>query len=425
MRREADVTRLHVATSATEIDCFFHGRFTAPKRAADLLLVLSQVVGSRFHTPPAMLARLLREADPVITCGLTRLRWEGFSACCSAYARVDMQGEAIDGALLCQGTTNVDFGPHMRAALAAMSLDSACSVTIGRQGLELTAETTVTEKVVALPMRWLRGFLEACYHQLSMTHAFSVRGPEIRRFLQGLPRGGSRGEGYITAAGRGIRLAFAPSPGAHRLAGWQRLRPLEGLLVHAQELDVYAGPSGATAWVVQTADAAFTLALSPDVWRGFSGEGQALWELSQDWDEADDAVLLPALGWEAALCPRALAKQTGLEPARVERALARFAALGLVGFDLGSSAFFRRHLPYNAQRLETLHPRLRSARQLVDAGAVTWELETAWITSAEVAYRVSWSNGEAACTCPWFARHRDERGLCKHILAAQLERGRR
>lgn len=274
MHRDDDAQRLHLATSALDVECFFHGRFTAPRRAADLLLTMSHVVGSRFHTPPAMLARLLREADPVITCGLDRVRWEGFSACCSAYARVDMRAEAIDGALLCQGTTNVDFGPHMRAALTALSQGANCSVTIGRQGVELTTETTVTEKVVPLPPRWLRGFLEACYHQLSMTRVFSVRGPEIRRFLQGLPRGAGRGDGYLTAAGRGLRLAFAAGPGAFRLSGWQRLRLLEGLLVHAQQLEVYAGSSGATAWIIQTPDADFTLALSPDVWRGFSGRAK-------------------------------------------------------------------------------------------------------------------------------------------------------
>lgn len=425
MLGEADLPRLHLATSALDVECFFHGRFTAPRRAADLLLALSQVVGSRFHIPAGMLARLLREADPVITCSLDRVRWEGFSACCSAYARVDMRPEAIDGALLRQGTTNVDFGPHMRAALAALSQEANCSVTIGRQGLQLTAETTVAEKVVPLPARWLRGFLEACYHQLSMTRVFSVRGSEIRRFLQGLPRGAGRGDGYLAAAGRGIRLAFSSGPGTYRLSGWQRLRPLEGLLVHAQEMDVYAGSSGATAWVLQTPDAAFTLALSPDVWRGFSGEGQALWELSQSWDQSDDALLLQTLGWQAALCPRVLATQTGLAPPKVERALARFAALGLVGFDLGNSSYYRRHLPYDIQRLETLHPRLGAARKLVDSGAVSWESEAAWVTSADVAYRVTWKDGETACTCPWFARHRGERGLCKHILAAQLERGRR
>ena len=113
--------RLCFATSEAHL---FEGRFTRPALAADLLLSLAQVVGSRFYTPPAMVARLVRESDPVITCGLEQMRWEGFSSCCSVYARVDMEKGALEGSLISCGTTNVDFGGEFRSALARASSTS-------------------------------------------------------------------------------------------------------------------------------------------------------------------------------------------------------------------------------------------------------------------------------------------------------------
>ncbi len=420
--QSAGRSNLVLSTASPEISTFFQGRFRAPRRAADLLLCLNQFVGSRFHTPAAMLARLIRQSDPVITCGLDRLRWEGFSACCSAYARVDMKPDALDGALLQQGTTNVDFGPEMRTLLTRMAGDSNCSVTIGRQGIEMIADQSVSERVVKLPARWLRGFLEANYHQLSMQRQFSIKGPEIRRFFQTLPRSAGRSDAFLCKAGAGLRLSFSPS--SQRLRGWERLRPLESLLIHAQALDVFVSNSGATAWRMEMADSSFTLALSPEVWRGFSGEGQALWLLSQESDPNHEQKLLEQLGWEASIDPDKLAQRTGFDRFRVDQGLARFAALGLVGFDLNERSFFRRHLPYHSHQIEGLNPRLRSARKLVETGAVSWDGTTAWVKSGDVSYRVSWSEEDPSCSCPWYATHGQERGMCKHILAATFVEAR-
>src|SRR4051794_30980594 len=100
-------SRLHLATcgGAEEHPYFFKGRLTRPRRAADLLRGLVQIVQSRFHIPPAMLSRILAFADPVVTSSQEILRFEAFSACCSAYARVDLLPGAIDGELLGRGTT--------------------------------------------------------------------------------------------------------------------------------------------------------------------------------------------------------------------------------------------------------------------------------------------------------------------------------
>ena len=97
---------------------FFEGRLRRPGRAADLLRGLVEVVQSRFYLPPAMMARIMAQADPVVTGSGDLLRFEAFSACCSTYGRVDFLPEAIDGTWHGRGTTNVDFNSPMRAALA-------------------------------------------------------------------------------------------------------------------------------------------------------------------------------------------------------------------------------------------------------------------------------------------------------------------
>jgi hypothetical protein len=44
----------------------------------------------RYYVPPAMGARILRAADPVLTAAGGRLRLESFSQCCGVYARADL-----------------------------------------------------------------------------------------------------------------------------------------------------------------------------------------------------------------------------------------------------------------------------------------------------------------------------------------------
>ena len=60
---------------------FFQGQLTAPMTTAQLLLAVARVAQARFYTPPAMVQRILREADPVVTSGGDHLRFEAFSLC--------------------------------------------------------------------------------------------------------------------------------------------------------------------------------------------------------------------------------------------------------------------------------------------------------------------------------------------------------
>jgi hypothetical protein len=417
--------RLRLATfgGAEAYPHFFQGQLRRPERCADLLRCLAEIVQARFSLPTAILHRLM---DPVVTSSEGALRFEGFSNCCSAYARVDFLPEAFRGEKMGRGTTNVDFNPPMRAALARIRAGEDVGLSVGSDSVELTRSADiVTERKVALPIRWLKGFVEVQSCQARMQPRLDVPGSEAHRFFRTMPRGTVK-EAWVAPMGRGLRLSQIASKDAVRIAGVQRLRVLEILARHADRLRVYFDESTlANAWELNLGEARFVLALSPEPWRGFSGEGQALKDLAGSaWQK-----LLPrvqaALTWDATIDADAVAKKLRAESDHVKSALAALGARGLVGFDLSQSAFFQRVLPFDLSLVEKLQPRLKDARKLVaDGGIRILRREGANIEAvvpgSGVEHRVRLSNAGARCTCPWFAKHQGERGPCKHVLAVQI-----
>jgi hypothetical protein len=421
--------RLRLATcgGAAEHPYFFQGRLTRPKQTADLLRGLVQIVQSRFHVPPAMLARILLLADPVVTSSEDVLRFEAFSACCSTYARVDLLPGAVDGARQGRGTTNVDFNAAMRAALARIRDADRVELSVGARVVELKRESeSVVERKVALPLRWLKGMVEVQAYQARMTPCLDVAGAEAWRFLRSLPRGNVKQASWVVPAGRGLRLSQRPASDGVCVGGIQRLRVLEDLARHARRLLVFAHPASQTsAWVLDLDDARFHLALSPEVWRGFSGEGQVLTDLAG----ADGKSMLPlvqaSLKWQSRIDLAALAKKFTLGADTLKAALSVLGARGLVGYDLAAGAYFHRKLPFDLSRVETLQPRLRDARRLLEREGVQIVRQEAarveaQVTGSGVEHRVRISADGARCTCPWFSKHQGQRGPCKHVLAVQL-----
>jgi len=422
--------RLLLATTAEAgaPSLFFRGTLIEPRRTADLLLTLVRVVQSRFHIPAQMLQRIIAQADPVVTCSEDRLRFEAFSACCSTYARVDLLPSAIDGVFLGHGTTNVDFNPGMRTALARVNEREPVRLSVGAGEVEVVSDGgSVVERKVPLPLRWLKGFVESQAYLAAMTPRMEVSGTEARRFLRSLPRQGSQGRAtWVTRSGPGLRLSQVASREAVRVAGVERLRLLEDLARHIQGLRVYATPDGqATLWEANCGDARFQIALSPEVWRGFSGEGQLLTDLAQMSDEGALQSVRTALRWQSRLNAEALARECSLDAGAVRTALAKLAAGGLVGYDVFQAGYFHRELPFDLARIEGLQPRLKDARKLVAEQAVRVESQSgdevdAWVQGSGVEHRVRLNSEGSRCTCPWFAKHQGDRGPCKHVLAVQL-----
>ncbi|WP_319463437.1 SWIM zinc finger family protein [Micromonospora sp. RTP1Z1] len=174
-------------------------------------------------------------------------------------------------------------------------------------------------------------------------------------------------------------------------------------------------------WVLDTGALRLSLTLSPEPYRGFSGEGAALLALAGD-EVVDDAELVGALlSWDPTIDVAALADAAGLPDDRVRAALAQLGTAGRVGYDVAEGGHFHRVMPYDAGRAERDNPRLVGARVLVERGAVAREGEHATVRSGDEVYRVRrLPDGAYTCSCRWWGRHRGQRGPCKHALAVSM-----
>jgi len=424
---------LRLATALSDdgkVPNFFEGRVLAPRLVAELLAAVHLVVGSRFFTPANTVARLIALADPVVTAGGGLLRFEGFSACCSTYVRVDLLPAAYDGQVIGKGTTNVDFNAPMRAALAGVRDEAGLQLSVGPEALGLrSGQTEVVERKVELPTRWIRGMVEVQSCQSAMQRRFECSGVDALRFIRTLPKAStSRTPLWVVPGPTGLFTTTRPDERGVRLTDARRLRVLEALLPKAQTLSVYADDGHqASAWVVDCGVARLTLALSAEVWRGFSGEGRALRALLHAATRGAPmlARVRSALHWQPRLDAQQLANELGLGVAEVADALHVLGACGLAGFDVSDGHYFHRVLPLDLSAVDDMHPRLADAKALLDAGAVTLlksEPFEATVRSGELLHRVREKAGELHCTCPWFAAHRGQRGPCKHVLAAEASR---
>jgi hypothetical protein len=404
---------------------FFTGFVTGAEQAATGLLAVADVAQARYYQPQRVGLR-----DPVVTCNGDRLRFESFSGCCGVYARLDVLSEALDGEVHDRGTTNVDVNGPLREALARIGGTDPLHLAIGPDELAVTTlDGPLVEKKVPLPERWLRGLAEVQVIAAGFDLRAELAAAEGLRFLRSLP-GGARGPAlWAVPAGRSLRLASRPMPGAVCVPGPQRLAALGPLLRHASSLRAYgpvigpASPPSASAWELTLDGMRLLLALSPEPYRGFSGEGAVLEALAGDQVEADADLVGALLAFEPRVEVDLLAERSGLSPARVLAALGQLGTAGRVGYDLAEAAYFHRELPYDAARIEAMNPRLANARALVAAGAVHLDGELATVVVGDHGHRVRLdADGGAACTCPWWARYRGGRGKCKHVLAAELAR---
>jgi hypothetical protein len=240
----------------------------------------------------------------------------------------------------------------------------------------------------------------------------------------------------VVPAGRGLRPASRPGPGTVGLPGVERLAVLAPVLRHAASVRLYAqadaeGEAAAVvAWEARLPGMRLVLMLSPDAYRGFSGEGAVLGDLASGPAAEDAAELLAVLPpGEPTLEAAALSRRSGLSPDRVRAALTALGTSGQVGYDLAEQAYFHRPLPWSAGAAEAGNPRLRGARALVAAGAVRLEAAgqpdgaLARVGPGADAHLVrADGTGQLSCTCAWWARYRGGRGPCRHVLAVRMVR---
>ena len=409
---------------------FFEGRLRRPGRAAELLRGLVDVVQSRFYLPPAMLARILASSPTrssraaAISCGSRLSLRVAVHTVASTFCRSRSTAPGTAGA-----RRTLTSMRRCARALARVRDSDDVGLAVGSDEVSLSrGEESVVERKVALPVRWLKGLVEVQAYQARMVRKLEVSGFEAARFLRSLPRGSATTSGWVVSSGRGLRLSQVAAGGGIRVGGVQRLHILDDLARHAKALRIYADEQNhASAWELVLDEARFTLALSPDVSRGFSGEGQVLTDLaSRRWEETLPRVQASLNGTRES-SPTPLRPPVPSTATTVTAALGVLGARGLVGYDLAEAAYFHRELPFDLEKVEALQPRLLDARKLVASGGVrierndatTGQVEAA-VQGTEVEHLVRLGPDGERCTCPWYAKHRNERGPCKHILAVQI-----
>lgn len=399
---------------------FFHGFATHPQVLARGLVTLADVTAARyFKYVPSNLR------DPILTAHGDRLRAECFSACNGVYARLDLDGAAFDGGEIARGTTNVDIGAATRELLTKVTKTELLHLDVGTNAMTVSTPVgTAQERRVDMPDRWVRALGNAAQAHQAMTVAITAGRTAAQRFLAAVPPASATHKAaWLTVGAAGVRVARRPTAGSIYVGGLHRLSAAKRLLTHIQSVTFY-GPGGTEAApvVVEFGLPAgrLVLGLTPEPWRGYSGEGALLESIAAP-TAIDHADLISAvLAFEPIIEVGALSRQAAISEDEVRAALAVLAVSGRVGWDVATGTYFHRELPHDPDRVTADNPRLVAARRLAASGAVTARGQDRFVVASGHSVHEVTLN-PATCTCQWHANHGQSRGPCKHVLAAQIQ----
>ena len=417
---------LRLATSSIDSHPqFLDATLVDPVTFAESMLCLASIVRTHYFLPKAGLL------DPVVTFGEGALRFEGFSGCVGVYVQAVFQESGFREPFAGRGTTNIDINDPLRNSLARVRASQNVRLSIGAQQVAVHVDhQEYIEKKVKLPLRWIRGFCEVQAYLSKATRVTSMPVNQLLQFIRDLPRNAARTEPiWAVSTGKSLRLTSRKSNSAIRISGTERLRSIEPLLRHGRgEATVWSDlESGVSVWCLDLTTCQFQIALSPELYRGFSGEGQVLSALaSETWQNAFDQVK-SYLNWQGSIDPNTLSTKFGLPKHEICGALDALATRGLVGFDLSNGCYYHRELPFRLDLVESLQPRLLAARKLVKEDAVHQhkvisDSQSEWLVQGSgTQHLVLLSDDRDRCTCVWYSKHQGERGPCKHVLAARMK----
>ena len=409
--------------SSQDVPCFFWGKLTQPYLTARCLMTLSQVVQSSFNLSPSQMAAL---KDPIVTAGNEKIRFEGFSQCAGVYARVDVLPQGHEGEFLAHGTTNVDFNQPMIAALGSVRRNENIHLSVGPKEVSLHKEgQKIIERKVPLPAKWIKGLTTTQLYMADSEEVFRLNRIQALQVFRSIPKGNPKADYYLIMRGNRPALLPVKQQNGVCIGGVHRLRLIESLVPLADELRVFAHNSmQSTTWQLYFGPLRFSLSLSRDTWRGFSGEGAVLESLIEDVPE-DLVQRFDKMSFaNQEFNPTIIALEEGLSFPQMENLSGRLSAMGMLGFDLDENYFFHRRLPFKLSRILSLNPRMKNAEKLLAEGKVkiiSQEAERveARVEGSGVQHTVLLEGEKSRCTCFWYARHQGERGVCKHILAVK------
>ena len=412
---------------------FFHGQILYPTIISGGLLVLADIVSTRYfqYVPVA-------QKDPVLTAQGDRLRAECFSACNGVYARMDIFQNALEGEIL-YGTTNVDIGSDLRRALFKIKQGDRLNLRIGEEGWKslhsriLSGGSELTdifiERPVQMPDRWIRALGNCAMLHQKMKYRFHLEGMQAKAFMASLPAAtGKEQSGWLTPTKTGASLNFREEKDSVYISGFHRLSALKRMMSHVQEIYFYSpenGEPGQMMLEVCMNGARLTLSLTAKSYEGYSGEGALLESLS-DMRTLENADSIDSvLNFESKLDLEQMAKSMKIGKTDLSDAMELLAVSGKLGFDVYENAFFHRELPEDPDRVLKDNPRLVGAQKLLED--TVYVEDSVWhVKSGDTIYRVIYPETcgaeNAKCTCTWYLKHQNSRGPCKHILAVKLKK---
>ncbi len=335
--------------------------------------------------------------DPVVSVHPDCLIFEAFSQDESAYGRVTvpMDRLAVDGPVD-YGTTNIDFSPDLAREIGRIRSYRPTDLHVGPGQVALaTTAGSAVEKKIDLPPTWVRGFLQ-------VQSAATMPGVDVRlspatladvltvvrrrhedrgpRSLRVVLTPGARPHIVVEPWGTVVREHTHVYDGRNaqeiRIWGRRRLLVLEELLPHAEEVRARLLGTGLPSyWSVLAATSRLDVGLSGWTQNDWSRAAQfdllaSLGALSRE----QLAAVARALEDRLAVTPQDAALLTGLSRDVAAAALQALTREGRAMYDYVTGAYrWRQLFPFMPEPEAVQEdPRLATARNLIERGAVRW-----------------------------------------------------
>jgi hypothetical protein len=398
--------------------------------------------------------------DPVVSVHPDALIFEVFSQDESSYGRVTVPSERLNVlGSVAYGTTNIDYSRALAREMERVRNYRPAWLQIGAEGVTMaTGAGEAIEKKIDLPPSWVRGFLQvqsaAAFATVDLTlsaetvaEVLSIlrrrredRSPRSLRFVL---TPGERpllvAEPWNTEIREPVHAYGGEFRGEVRLWGRRRLAVLEGVLPHAEKVEVrLLGTGMPSYWSLFLGSHRFDL--------GLSGWTRNDWARAARFDllattggasERDVKTAAAKLEERLRLTVEELAEAGRMPREASASALQQLCAEGQAMYDPVTRAYRWRPLfPSRVKLEEDSDKRLQYARRVLAENRVKWSARPETVEDrvrhtavvkgerGEREFRVTLeldADGRAQyaeCTCSFHRREKLRKGPCPHILAA-------
>ncbi|AMP98116.1 SWIM zinc finger domain protein [Pedobacter cryoconitis] len=408
------------------IPCFFYGNIINSFVASKCLSAMAKTVRAHFAITPDQRISL---RDPIVSVGNEQLHFEAFSSCNSVYARIDVLKEGIDGEFIQSGCTNVDFNDATIRAFNSVVRNEKLLIAVGSKEMQvITENASTTEKKVSLPDRWIKGLGNVQVYLAQMNLIFKLDRIQAIQLFRGLPKTPVKVAYFLLKSGNTYSFSTLPKPGSVRIGGIHRMGLIENLLMFTDHVSFYQSQDQQSiAVILDFKDIRMLFLLSDGVYRGFSGEGKNLENLTTEVSDELISTINHQFKTNEIFQPTLISIANDLQFQTMDTLQASLSSIGLLGYDLHTNSYFYRKLPFKLSRLKSLNPRMQSAIKLINQGDVEILVQDQNSIKAQVKgssgviHTVLGKQDDFQCTCNWFTTHQNKRGLCKHILALKMK----